>query len=315
MSRVVIIGAGGFIGSHVAAALRDARPVCPSHTAADLEDPASLVALLQPGDLVINAAGYAMATDRTRSGLERLRAVNVQGVVNLSHAAGQAGVRQLIHISSIAAMGRVRGHAVPESAVGPVRTPYARSKRDAEAVLGRMRGHLPVTILRPTSVFGEGRGLARLLCRLLDAPVVPLPDGGRTLIPFTYVGNVAWAVRLCVGNVQTFGKTLCVGDQESYELRSVLERLASRLGRCPRWVSMPAPLLSAVATVVDRSARLVGRPAPIDSHRLATLTTSVCFSISQLQAATGYQPPFSLDDGLERIAAWYRGRSESGTKV
>ncbi|HYI66724.1 MAG TPA: NAD-dependent epimerase/dehydratase family protein [Candidatus Limnocylindrales bacterium] len=305
MTRVVIIGARGFIGSHIASELHDLRPECPPRSAADLEDPQSLRALLKSGDVVINAAGYAVATDATKEGSRRFDDVNVSGARNLAEAARERGASQLIHISSVAAMGRLQGRELPETASGPLITPYARSKRAAEVLLAEFAADLPVTILRPTSVFGEGRGLAALLCRLLMAPVVPLPGGGRAEIPFTYVGNVAWAVRLCLGNSLTYGRTLQVGDRRSYELRLVLKELAAALGRNPRFVPVPQSIISSVARVGEAAAKVIGKPPPIDRTRLSVLTTSVSFSIEQLHATTGYEPRHSLREGAARIAAWY----------
>lgn len=312
MTRTVVIGAGGFIGSHIARELDDLGPECPPRQVADLEDARSLRATLRRGDIVINAAGYAGATDASEEGARRLEVTNVTGVRNLAVTARECGVRQLIHLSSVAAMGRVQGNQLPETASGPLITAYARSKRAAEAVLVGIAADLPVTILRPTSVFGEGRGLAALLCRLLMAPVVPLPGGGRAEIPFTYVGNVAWAVRLCLGNSRTYGRTLHVGDRRSYELRVVLEELAAALDRKPRMVPVPASVIGGPARLAEGIAKLIGRPALIDRTRLSVLTTSVSFSIDQLRATTGYEPRHSLRDGLERIAAWYLATRAAG---
>ena len=219
--RVVLFGGGGFIGSALVAGL--GRGVtAPSRSEVDLIDGDRLRAFLQPGDLIVNATGYAMATDRSAAGLARFRRDNVEAVRTLATAASSVGAARLLHLSSVAAMGHREGEDLREEDLAQPRTPYGQSKRDAEDAVVEAAEDVPVTILRPTSVFGEGRGLAAVLCRIAGLPVVPLPAGGSALIPFSYVGNLVAAVGLALDRPETAGRTFIVGDDRSYRLREVL---------------------------------------------------------------------------------------------
>lgn len=304
MTRVVVFGGGGFIGSHVLARLSDREVVAPPHGAVDLLAPKAVERTLLPGDVVINAAGYAQATDRTPQGLAKLRSANVEAVASLATVAAQVGVEQLIHISSVAAMGRLNGLGHHEDASGPITSPYAASKRESESLLAEFRSALPITILRPTSVFGEGRGLAANLCRMARLPLLPLPGGGKAMIPFTYVRNVTDAVALCVGNQAVVGDTFIVGDAQSYALRDIVTGLAQRLGSRPRVVPVPPAAAGAIMRmqryVPSRRVRQL-----VDRVRLETLTTSVSYSIEKFQLATGYVPRYSLAEALARLADWH----------
>jgi UDP-N-acetyl-alpha-D-quinovosamine dehydrogenase len=310
--RVVLFGGTGFVGSRIAAELtqdRRRRTVVVPRSTADLSDGASLARVIQPGDVVINAAGYAAATDRTAAGLRRLRAVNVDGVRALAEASIARGARQLVHISSVAAMGRLSDGPHDETASGPLLSPYASSKHAAEEVLADLAGQLAVTVIRPTSVFGEGRGLAATLCRFVTLPVVVLPGGGASLIPFTYVQNVAQAVALTIATEACYGRTFIVGDEHSYELREVIAALASALDVRPRMVAVPGAALVAGANLLEGIARRRGVPPLLDASRVRTLTTSVSYSIGAFVGATGYRPRVGLTDATERIARWYRGEA------
>lgn len=304
MRRVVLFGGGGFIGSHLLARLSDREVIAPAHNAVDLLSVVDIQRTLRQGDVVINAAGYAQATDRSPEGLIKLQASNVDAVTNLARVGAQVGIRQLIHISSVAAMGRVTGQGRNEEATGPINSPYAASKREAEAVLAELQTAMPITILRPTSVFGERRGLAATLCRLARLPVVPLPAGGRAKIPFTYVKNVADAVALSVDNDAVMHETFVVGDEDSYPLSEIVIELAHRLGSDPRIITLPAVAGIIVAGiqqfVPSRAVRQL-----IERARLETLTTSVSYSIRKFQQATGYVPRHSLADALQALADWY----------
>lgn len=305
--RVVLFGSAGFIGAHVGEALerRGQAVVRIPHSAVDLCDADAVADALGPGDIVINAAGYANATDRSAEGMGRFERSNVTAVRNLAETSVSVGIAQLIHVSSVAAMGRVFGEHVKEGARGPVTSSYASSKRKGEEILAEYTSRMPITVLRPTSVFGEGRGLASVLCRASTLPLVPLPAGGRALIPFTYVGNVAHGIALSVGNTACFGGTFTIGDAQSYPLREIVMELAMAMGRRPHVLDVPRWLAMFGVASAQRIAAVLGRPPLLDSTRLETMVTSVSYSIDHFVGATGFQPPVPLHDAAAGIAHWY----------
>lgn len=307
--RVVLFGGHGFIGSALRRDLQG-EVVAPTRDEVDLVDRDAVRRFLRPGDFVVNAAGYAAATDRSPAGLLRLRRENVTAVDSLAAAAAAADVAHLIHISSVAAMGHRAGRGLTEDDLAAPRNPYGASKRAAELVLEEYRRRVPWTILRPTSVFGEGRGLAGLLCRLALLPVVPLPRGGTALIPFTYVANLSEAVRLTIGNPRCVGRTLIVGDVDSYPLRSVVTELAAALGRSStRILPLPVAVIGAVGLAERVARRIIGGAPILDPVRIETLSRSISYSIDAFRDATGYAPPVTLPVAMRRIAAWYPRRS------
>jgi nucleoside-diphosphate-sugar epimerase len=306
--RIVLFGACGFIGSNLLKYWNLDNIFAPNLGEADLTRPDSLKQVLLPGDIVVNAAGYAEATDTSPRGLALFRAVNVDGVRNLAEACRSVGVAQLVHISSVAAMGRWHASNVTEDMMKPVCSPYAQSKLDGELILEGFREAFPVTIVRPTSVFGEGRGLAATLCKFVARGTILLPAGGAELIPFTYVGNVAHAIKLTLGNPNCFGKTFIVGDAESYQLRTVVCELARAMNVNIRIVPIPASAAMIGAWFLERFAKLRRSKPLIDRSRVETMTCSVSYSIEAIRSATGYEPPYSLQDALQRIAAWYKSK-------
>lgn len=305
-SRIVLFGGEGFVGSNLQKYFT--VPVtAPPLAEVDFTRPETLRGVLQAGDIVVNAAGYANATDRTAKGQALFRSVNVDGVRHLAEAAVAAGAAQLVHISSVAAMGRWHRDDVTEAMMTPVKTPYAQSKLDGELVLQPFMDQLPITMIRPTSVFGEGRGLGRTLCKLASRGTVPLPGGGTAHIPFTYIGNLARGVELTLGNPACYGQTFILGDERSYPLREIVTMLAHALGHEARIISIPTPLAYVAACGLEWLAGLRGTAPLLDRGRLETMTCSVSYSIQALQQATGYRPPYALPEALQRIAAWYKG--------
>ena len=304
VKRVVLIGGSGFVGSNLRASL-PFRLVVPSETEADLTIKESLRDWICRDDIVINAAGYANATDFSERGKQLFQSVNVDGLKNLAEVAAEAGVRQLVHISSVAAMGRLKGEGITENMTAEPLTPYAKSKLEGERILAQFMNKIPITILRPTSVFGEGRGLARLFCAAVSKKIIPLPNGGNAKIPFTYIGNITKAVELAINCEPCFGRTFIIGDKQSYPLCEIVNELAKALGKKPRIIPVPIPAAKVGVGILEFISSLSGKTPLLDRYRLDTLSSSVSYSIAAFADATGFVPPYSLNESVNRLAEWY----------
>ncbi|MEW6637145.1 MAG: NAD(P)-dependent oxidoreductase, partial [Actinomycetota bacterium] len=154
--RVLVTGATGFVGSHIAEALVGAgyRVRCGVRKAArwasgldaelvplDLSRPGDLPRAVRGADVVIHAGGITRARHE-----EGYRRINAEGTRVLAEAASAAGVRRFVLISSLAARG-------PDGAAGPA-SPYGLSKLEAEEIVRSFEGRMEVCALRPAAVYG-----------------------------------------------------------------------------------------------------------------------------------------------------------------
>ena len=174
--RIMVLGAGGFIGRQIMAELRarghdlvgivrdraDLASVCSNDELLEIDlaretDPQGWENRLQGIDCIVNAAGILRG--------KTMEAIHVQMPSALTAAAARVGVKHVVLISAI-------------SARADVATDYAVSKLAGEAVL-RASG-VNWTILRPSLVYGEGSyGGTSLMRGMAGLPfVVPLPGHG-----------------------------------------------------------------------------------------------------------------------------------------
>jgi dihydroflavonol-4-reductase len=174
---VLVTGATGFLGRHVATALRDAghevialvrrpdaaAPQLPGIRCVegDLEHPESLQVALKDVGSLVHVAGFVSNSRHERG---RLFAVNAVGAWNLLEAAGTAGVGRIVFTSSTSAVGALRDDR-PEQALREdapfelhdLAVPYVQAKRAAhEAALEAGVAGLPVVVMSPTFVLGPG---------------------------------------------------------------------------------------------------------------------------------------------------------------
>ncbi len=305
--RIVVFGSRGFLGSHILFQIdKKFNAISPTRQEVNLNKQKEIVKILLPNDIVINSTGYANASDSSRQGAEKFARENVESIENLMKACETIGIRQLIHISSVAAMGVIRGDVkITEDMIGTISSTYASSKCDGEKIIKAMTKNVPFTIIRPTSVFGKGRSLANVLCKIAKLPLVPLPNSGRNFIPFTYVENVVQGVQICVNNPLAFNETFIVGDSESYELSRIIKNIGFHFHNNPRIITFDPPLLRNLLGFSDILSSLIGISPLISQTRWDFVALNTHYSIEKI-ANLGYSPSVSLEIACEKIASYYK---------
>lgn len=310
---IVVTGAGGFIGLALTERLLRAGAEVRAAVRRDSAALGGLAGLGRLRQVVVGDIGAATDWSDALAGAdalvhlaarvhetrpshrddrERYAEINTDATLRLAGAAGRAGVKRLVFVSS----------AKAEDGSGD---PYGRSKAEAERLLRDGSGDLGLecVIVRPPLVYGPGvRANFLRLMRLVDSGV-PLPFGGiDNRRSFVFVGNLADALHACIGHPRAAGETFAVSDGEDVSTPELVRRIARALDRPARLFPIPLPLL-ALAGRLAGQAQAVGR-----------LTGSLTVDASAIRSTLGWRAPFSMQQGLARTAAWYRGRGVGGDR-
>jgi UDP-glucose 4-epimerase len=312
VTRVVVTGAGGFVGRFVVAALRahgasvlaltqraalavsDADAVA---SASHLTSEEQLASLLHGASAVVHLAARVHDVHGLTSAVE-YAAVNRDYTLRLARAAARAGVERFVFLSSI----KVNGESTPpgapfsEASLAAPQGAYAESKWQAEQGLYALSGPPSVVVVRSPLVYGPGvrANFARLLRAV--ARGVPLPFGAiRNQRSLVYVENLADALALLAmsGAAPSSARTYLIADGEDVSTPELIRRLAAGLRVRPRLIAVPSPLLALALSALRRSAsvpRLLG---------------SLCVDAGRLRRELNWLPPYSLEQGLARTAAWF----------
>lgn len=273
--RILVLGASGFIGSHVAAALAEAghqvragarrpeagRRLAPAHDwvradFADLAEPSRWTALLDGVDAVVNCVGVL----QDGAG-DRLHAAHVTGPAALIAACEAAGPSRIVHVSAVGA----------DAVVG---TGYGASKLATESLLKASR--LDWVILRPSLVLGRGvYGGSALLRGLAAFPVVlPAVGGAGSFRPVAMDDLCA----IIVGLTQAGGpggRVVDVAGPEAVSLTDLLVGLRGWLGLAPApVVRLPAWLVAPMARLGDLAGWL-GWPSALRTTSLRQMAHDV----------------------------------------
>lgn len=314
--HIVLTGANGFVGQGVARQLlvkgnpitRVVRRPTPavdgaatwlldtddfhdieSHWPADLECQA----------VIHLAARVHVMRDRSADPLAAYRETNVAGTLRVARAARQAGARRFVFVSSIKAVAESSAGREALSELVPPRPldHYGVSKLEAERALREYGGQsgLEVVIVRPPLVYGPG--VRANFLQLMDAIAkgVPLPLGGvearRSMV---FVENLAAAIVHCTMDRRAAGELFHISDGHDLSVAELVRMLAWQLHTPSRALAVPPVLLRVAGYLTGRSAQ-IGRlldELRVDSRRI----TSVL----------GWQPPYTVEQGLLETAAWYR---------
>jgi uncharacterized protein YbjT (DUF2867 family) len=248
--RILVLGAGGFIGRHilsdllgaghdvigVARSTQELAAVFPQATFIALDLARAVRAEAWSGhlagvDVVVNAAGLLRGPE--------MDAVHVAMPKALLGAAAAARVRRAVLISAI-------------SAREDVATDYSASKLAGEEVLRACR--LDWTILRPSLVYGDGSyGGTSLMRGMVGLPLaVPLPGSGEFAFTPIHVRDLARTVRIaCEGGLPP-GQILEPVGPETLTLKELLARYRAWLGFGPaRFVPVPMPVMRLFGRIGD----------------------------------------------------------------
>jgi dihydroflavonol-4-reductase len=305
--RFVVTGASGHLGANVVRALAaagetvravDVRPGA-ALSGLDVEwfrgdvlDPSTLENAFAGADFVLHlAARISIAGDPDGS----VRRVNVDGVRHVAEAALTAGVRRLVHCSSLHAydVGAIQGPVRENAprATDPGLPAYDRSKAAGEDELRRVvdRG-LDAVILNPSGMFGpvdpEPSRMGRVLLAMFKGR---MPITVRGAFDWVDVRDVAAALIAAADRARPGENYLVGGHRASVtELGRLAAEVAGR--RPPRMAAPLAPVqFAAEAAVRLAGPRRAGRLL-LTPESLHALATDPVVDYSKAIAELGYRP-------------------------
>jgi UDP-glucose 4-epimerase len=320
---ILVTGGAGFIGSEVVRQLAAAgeRVVVLdnlSHGSAsrlaglpaervrlvvgDVRDARLVAALLAEAGTVYHLAclGLRHSLHAPRENHE----VNATATLGLLELARQAAVARFVHVSS----SEVYGSAgeVPMSEQHPTRptTVYGAAKLAGESyarACGATHG-LPVVVVRPFNSFGphghhegdSGEAIPRFLLRAMAGrPLTVFGDGTQTR-DFTYVTDTARGIRLAGGAAAAVGRTINLGSGRETAIGDLARRIAARYAG------------SGSGTPGAAVRHDLTRPGDVRRQ---------CAGVGLAASLLGYRPEVTLEEGLDRLHAWYQAEGGAAGRL
>jgi NAD dependent epimerase/dehydratase len=311
--RVLVTGAGGFIGSHLAETLARAGAEVRAFVRytsrgdhgwlelaepdvaqsieifrGDLANPEAVAASLSDRELVFHLGALIPIPYSYRHPREFVTA-NVVGTLNVLEAARRGEVERIVHTSTSEVYGSAQTVPIDEEHSLHPQSPYAASKVAADQLaLSFQRSFgTPVVIARPFNTFGPRQSaravIPTIVTQALAREVIELGAISPTR-DFLYVADTAQGLMSCAVAEGVDGETINLGTGVEVSIGEVAERILRLLGR-----DVPLEL--------DEQ-RL--RPPDSEVERLVADT-------SKAKTLLEWEPAVELDEGLRRTIEWLTG--------
>jgi len=291
----------------------------------DINDGPALRRAFEGADVVVHCATVVAWSDLREPLLDR---VNVEGTRAVVKACRDAGVRALVHTSTMDVVcgdGPVRG--VDESAPYPSRylDAYGRTKAESERVVRATAEDLPFAILRCSAMYGEADPykVPSILAEARAGRLLFRVGDGRAHMQPLYVGNAAVAVLLAVGRLldgdpDVVGETFFLTDHPSENFFHWIEPIVKGLGYQLPTRSLPRAVALAMGTLMEGAARVMGalgsdvQPAMTRSS-VRALTEDVIVDGGRARRCLGYEPLYDYEEAVARTVAWFNPPPPGGS--
>ena len=318
----LVSGATGFLGGHLLLKLREkgfqvcalARKTSDSAglvrsgvdiSEGDVLDRQSLRRAMAGQQMVFHTAGKVSDWGSRQEFWQ----ANVEGTANVITACREAGVKRLIHVSSLTVLGLPRsGARVDEKTPldDSIRDFYASSKIAGERLVREAHDSsgLETVVIRPGVIWGPGDTtiLPRLAALLRRGQLVFIGRGAN-LLGLSHVENLSQGLILAALTPSAAGQIYHLTDGEEITARAAFCALAVALGVPPPRLALPFPVVYFLAAFLERAARLRHAAAPpaLTRYGVRLVACDSRYDISKAQSELGYRPLLTFHQGIATL--------------
>jgi 2-alkyl-3-oxoalkanoate reductase len=320
---ILVTGATGFLGSHVAEQLAHSGQECVAlvrkssdtsflktlpgvrFAVGSVEDRDSVRRAMEGVDAVIHVAGLVKAKSDTE-----FRRVNAGGTENVVSAAVEHGVKRMVLVSSQAVGGPSEKGGAPVR-VGQERAPvttYGRTKLAAERAVLAQKDKLHSVILRPPAIYGPRDNEVLVFFKAVKSGVLPLTNPIDAEYSMIYGPDCAKACILALHAQVPSGSTYYLEDGQPITFGDMIRLVEQALGK-RAWMRIPLPagLVRTAAMASEMYGKFADKAVMLTVDKCNELHASswVCDG-EPARRDLGFEPQYNFAEGVKHTARWYQ---------
>jgi nucleoside-diphosphate-sugar epimerase len=314
--NALVTGATGFIGSHLCEELarRGHKVTCLIREksnlkwienidlkiiSGDCEKIESLYDAVDGVDYVFHLAGLTKACSE-----EKFFCANTRGTENLINAVAEKNpkLKRFIYISSLAAVGPSKnGSPLKEEADPMPVSSYGKSKLEGEKAVLKYKKSIPVTVLRPSAVYGPRDRDLFIFFKILKKGI--FPDWGKCYYSLLYVDDLIQGIILAAENKKAAGEIYFLSDSKFYTNEEIMNAISSALGIKAVRLRVPKCIMPFFAYIGEK----INRHGIINRDKVSELSYShwIC-DTTKAREELGFMSKVRIKEGMKWTADWYR---------
>lgn len=324
MSKICITGATGFLGGYLVKLFEDKgydvvafgrNELVGKKLASDkvtfvkgsLEHREDVFKAIKSCDYVIHAGALSSAWGEAKAFYNS----NVLGTHHVLKACQKFRVKRMVFVSSPSIYTRPNDQFdIKEDEVyhDSKLNYYIRTKIMAENLVNKASGFEKV-IIRPRGLFGVGD--PSIIPRLLHVNRkvgLPMFNNGLNIVDVTYVENVAHSLYLAIIVEGIDGQAYNITNGEPLPFKDLLSKFIDGIGEEAKYLKLNYKLLFSIFSVVEKVFKKfkIKKEPVFTRYTLMTLGFSQTLSIDKARTELGYEPKFTIDEGIKIYGDWYK---------
>lgn len=301
MKKILVVGASGFVGGHVAQALLAAGYAVRglARNLAKVQELTAAGAEVMPGDMsdstsmqralagveAVYIAVHTLSPQPGNTAGQGFMDVELHGLQNIVAACRTHGVRRVVYVTFLG--------AAPEAP-----SAWVRERWQAEQLL--LHSGLDVTVIRPGQIVGQGGQGFRMMVGQARSRFAMVLGSGQQRFRNIAVDDLVYYLVGVLDDPRTFGHCYDVGSDEVLTYNQMIDVGAEVLGRShPGKLHLPPALLGAFASLIERVGKL---PAGAIKGMLDSTKTDMVGDPLPIRALLP-RPPLSYRQAVARAVA------------
>jgi nucleoside-diphosphate-sugar epimerase len=323
MSRILITGATGFIGSHLAellvndghdvtclkrktSSLKWLKDLNVSFQEGEVTKPESLREAVRDKDMIFHLASLTKAVNSA----DYYR-VNAEGTRNLLKICLEEnpGIKRFVLVSSQAAAGPSPSEQPIDETwpPGPI-TDYGKSKLEAEKIAATFMDKIPITIVRPPAVYGQREKDIHFYFSLINKGWLLLVGSKDQLVSIVFAPDLALGMLKLAEEKKAAGETYFIASPKPCLWSALSDGIIKALKKKKvRRIKVPLFIVGIIAAIAELVSKVTRKPALLNRQKMLEVKQAfwVC-SAGKMERHTGFSCPTPIEKGLEITAEWYK---------